>query len=309
MHWAQIEERGVIWGMRLLLRIYLLFGRTVLQVFLYPVVSYYWLVNRQARQASKAYLDRLAWYAPQLKVVGSNYWSYRHFISFANSIIDKLASWSGTLSRTQVINHGKSELLAELKKGRGAVILSAHLGNLEVCRIIADFEKSIKINALVHTKHAAKFNQFLHQTNPLSRLNLIQVTEITAATAQLLSEKIAAGELVVMAADRTPVINRQRISKATFLGGEALFPQGPFILAGLLKCPVFTMFCLKQQDKFVITFEPFCAGISLQKNNREQTLEKLVERFAERLERYCLSEPLQWFNFYDFWQDANETAK
>lgn len=310
LHWAQMEERGVIWGMRLLLRIYLLFGRVILEIFLYPVVSYYWLIKRPAREASRAYLNRLACYAPQLHLTGSNYRSYLHFISFANSIIDKLASWSGTLTEDQIMHHGQTELLAELKKGQGLLILSAHLGNLEVCRIIADFEQSVKINALVHTKHAAKFNRFLHQTNPKSRLNLLQVTEITAATAQLLSDKIAAGELVIMAADRTPVNNRQRrVSKATFLGEAALFPQGPYILAGLLKCPVYTMFCLKQQDKFVITFEPFCANVSLQKNNREQTLNQLAQRFAERLERYCLTEPLQWFNFYDFWQNTDEPAR
>ncbi len=57
-HWAKIEERGVVWGMNLLLKIYLIFGRQVLQVFLYPVVSYYWLVNRKARQASQQYLQR-----------------------------------------------------------------------------------------------------------------------------------------------------------------------------------------------------------------------------------------------------------
>lgn len=33
--------------MRFLLRIYLLFGRTVPQLFLYPVMIYYWLINRQ----------------------------------------------------------------------------------------------------------------------------------------------------------------------------------------------------------------------------------------------------------------------
>ncbi|MGZ5013797.1 MAG: hypothetical protein ACXV7E_07235 [Methylobacter sp.] len=34
-------------SMRILLRIYLLFARTVPQLFLYPVMIYYWLINRQ----------------------------------------------------------------------------------------------------------------------------------------------------------------------------------------------------------------------------------------------------------------------
>ncbi len=308
-HWAQMEERGIIWGMRFLLRVYRLLGRTILQIFLYPVVSYYWLRNSEARDASRAYLNRLAVYAPQLALSGSLWLSYRHFIYFANAIIDKLSAWAGGLERSQVVDVGGDALFEELQKGRGALLLSAHLGNLEVSRIIAEFEENIKINVLVHTKHAKKFNYVLQHLNPKSCLNVIQVTEITAGTAQMLYDKIEVGELVIMTADRTPVSNQQRVTKARFLGGDAQFPQGPFILAGLLKCPVYTMFCLKQKGKFVISFELFSESIQFQKNNREAIMQQLVQRFAERLERYCLSEPLQWFNFYDFWQAAYDDGK
>lgn len=306
VHWAQMEERGVIWGMRFLLQVYLLFGRSILQVFLYPVVSYYWMVNRTARQANQAYLDRLADFAPHLKLSGTLFCSYRHFISFANAMIDKLAAWSGAISPAEVTYHGRDQVIAEIGNGRGMLLLGAHLGNLEVCRIISTFDKTVRINVLVHTKHAQKFNKVLHQANDKSLLNIIQVTEITAATSQLLYDKIEAGELIIMAADRTPVSKGQRVSKARFLGADAWFPQGPFILAGLLKCPVYTLFCLKQQGKYVIYFESFSKIIQFQKNSREQAMQQLIQRYAQRLEKYCLIEPLQWFNFYDFWQDADD---
>jgi len=80
-HWAQLEERSTLWGMRILLRIYLLFGRTVLQVFLYPVVIYYWLINRSGRRASQSYLSRVAKFTPASKLNGSSLCSYKHFIS------------------------------------------------------------------------------------------------------------------------------------------------------------------------------------------------------------------------------------
>ncbi|MEI7995722.1 MAG: hypothetical protein WCH01_12555 [Methylococcaceae bacterium] len=305
-HWAQIEESGVIWGMRFLLRIYLLFGRRFLQLFLYPVVIYYWLTNRQARQASQAYLNRLATFAPSLKLTGSFFWSYRHFISFANAIIDKLAAWSGALSRADVKYHGRHELISGIRKGQGAVLLGSHLGNLEICRIIADFDKTIHINVLVHTKHAQKFNQLLKQISDNSRLSMIQVSEITPATSILLSDKIDAGELVIIAADRTPVNNRQRVTKVDFLGAEALFPQGPIILAFLMKCPVYTVFCLKQQGKHVIYFDYFSEMLKLPRKTREQAMQQIIQRYAECLQAYCLKEPLQWFNFFDFWQVAHD---
>lgn len=301
-HWAQIEETSVIWGMQFLLRIYLLFGRRVLQLFLYPVVTYYWLINRPARQASQDYLNRLAIFAPSLKLRGSLLWSYRHFISFANAIVDKLAAWSGALKVGDVEYHGRDELFTAIGKGRGALLLGSHLGNLEVCRVIADLDNAIGVNVLVHTKHAQKFNQFLNQTSDNSRLNLIQVTEITAATAVLLSDKINAGELVIIAADRTPVSGQQRVTKVSFLGADVLFPQGPIILAGLLKCPVYTVFCLKQQGRHVIYFDYFSDILTFPRKTREQAMQQVIQQYAQCLQTYCLKEPLQWFNFFDFWR-------
>ena len=289
------------WAMWLLLRIYLLFGRRFLQLFLYPVVLYYWLTHRPARQASQAYLNRLAVFSPSLKLSGSFFWSYRHFISFANAIIDKLAAWSGALSQTDVEYYGRNELIARISKGQGAVLLGSHLGNLEVCRVIADFDKTIHINVLLDNKHAQKFNQLLKKTNDNSQLNLIQITEITAATYMVLRNKINNGELVIIAADRTPVSNRQRVTKVTFLGADALFPQGPLILASLLECPVYTVFCLKQHSKNVIYFDLFSDSLMFPRKTREEAIQKIIQRYAECLQTYCLKEPLQWFNFFDFW--------
>jgi len=306
LHWTQMEEGGVIWGMRLLLRIYLLCGRTVLQLFLYPVVIYYWLINRQARRASQTYLNRLAVFAPSLKLSGSFLWSFRHFISFANAIIDKLAAWSGALTRADVQYHGRNEIISEIRKGQGVVLLGSHLGNLEVCRVIADFDKTLHINVLIHNKHAQKFNRLLKQTSDNSQLNLIQVTEITAATSMLLKDKIEGGELVIIAADRSLPGSRQHVTKVNFLGGEALMPQGPFILAGLLKCPIYTVFCLKQQDKHVIYFDHFSDMLNFPRKTREQAIQQITQRYAERLQAYCLKEPLQWFNFFDFWRVSQD---
>jgi predicted LPLAT superfamily acyltransferase len=154
---------------------------------------------------------------------------------------------------------------------------------------------------LIHTKHAEKFNQLLKQYNPKSSLNLIQVTEITAATSILLSDKIANGELIIIAADRTPVNNQYRVVEVDFLGAKAQFPQGPFILASLLNCPVYTVFCLKDHNKHLIHFEHFSDGLNFPRNNRQSAMQQSIQDYANRLQHYCLMAPLQWFNFYDFW--------
>lgn len=297
-HWANLQERGIVWGMRFLFAMYRLLGRTGLQVFLYPVVSYFWLTNRTARLASQAYLKKLSAFG-----LVHSYHSYQHFICFANVLIDKLAAWSGALSLSDVRYVGRDKLLNELNKGQGVVLLASHLGNNEVSRVIASSSNAARINVLVHTKHAKKFNQLLADYNLDSRLNLLQVTEINVATSILLSDKIANGELVIIAADRIPVSDNPRVCEVNFLGAKAAFPQGAFILASLLNCPVYTLFCLQEQGQYVIYFEHFSDGLKFPRAHREQALQHTLQQYAARLEQYCLKQPLQWFNFFDFWHD------
>jgi len=305
-HWAQMEERGIIWGMQVLLKVYLLFGPKILQIFLYPVVSYYWLTNSKARQASVAYLQRVSAYLPDNRIKTGLYGSYRHFISFANAIIDKLAAWSGAITLEDVEFHGREAILQHIGQGQGLLLLGSHLGNLEVGRVMAYLGKKVTVNVLTHTKHAEKFNTLLNRYAETGRMNLIQVTEMNAATMMFLQDRIDAGELVVIAADRTPVNSQSRIAKADFLGKTALFPQGPFILASILKCPVYTLFCLKQHSKQVLYFEHFSDDLAFPRKQRDALIQRCAQKFADTLQHYCLQEPLQWFNFYDFWQGGDE---
>ncbi len=86
-------------------------------------------------------------------------------------------------------------------------------------------------------------------------------------------------------------------------------PQGAFILAGLLKCPVYIMFCLKLSDKYHIYVELFSEKMAFPRKERNQIINKAVQRYANRLEHYCMKAPLQWFNFFPFWCDDLEVKK
>jgi predicted LPLAT superfamily acyltransferase len=50
--------------------------------------------------------------------------------------------------------------------------------------------------------------------------------------------------------------------------------------------------------------EPFADPLVLPRAGRRQALERVIARYAERLEAHCLLAPTQWFNFFDFWEQA-----
>ena len=67
-------------------------------------------------------------------------------------------------------------------------------------------------------------------------------------------------------------------------------------------------FCLCQQGKLTLHCEPFADPLLLPRGERQQALQQTVDRYAQRLEYYALLSPLDWFNFFDFWQlpEVNE---
>ena len=299
-HWSGIGEAGSLIGMKFLLLVYRLFGRGGFRLLLLPVISYFYLTRKSARLASAEYLARLTETFPDCAQAGLN--SRQHFWSFGEILLDKLLVWMGHIHREDVVFETPDAFLEVDKSTRGGVILVSHLGNTEVCSALAHQLPDIRITMLVYTQHAEKFNALMKQTNSSACINLMQVTDITPATAMVLAERIEAGEYVVIAADRTPVSGTGRTSVVDFLGEKASLPQGAFILAGLLGCPVYLLFCLKQKQRYHLYLEQFSAKISFNRRNRNEQIQGAVQTYAQRLEHYCQLAPLQWFNFFPFWE-------
>lgn len=300
-HWASAGEAGTVLGMKALLLTYKTLGRRGFLVLLYPVMAYFFLVRKPARSASKEYLNKVQVFSDEnLSGFGA---SFRHFMMFGEVLLDKVLAWMGHLGKDDVCLQDP-----EVFGGRpaGGIIVISHLGNAEICGALANHLSDIKFTALVHTQHADKFNSLVKKVNSNNYIEVMQVTDISPATAMLLSERVNAGEYVIIAGDRIPVTGQQRVSTVNFLGTEAVMPQGAFILAALLKCPVYLMFCLKQKTSYQVYIEHFSDALSFPRKSREQAIAGVVQRYADRLQYYCAKAPLQWFNFYPFWKNTSE---
>lgn len=306
-HWHAQREAGAFWGMRFTFAVLNFLGRKGVAPLVYLVVSYFFVFGKKARFASLDYLARLQRFAPQLGLRADLSTSFRHFLHFASAILDKLQAWQGKIQLEDCDFHDHHLFSNLTDHNVGGVFIGSHLGNIEVCRALGTLSRRLKLTVLVHTKHAENFNRLMAQAGA-SSVELLQVTEIGVDTAMRLQEKVNQGEWIVIVGDRIPV-KSNRISHASFLGEMAAFPQGPFILASLLECPVLLLFCVKQRQRFQITVEQFADRIQLRRKYRDAELQAYIERYALRLQHYCLQAPLQWFNFYLFWQHHEQTDR
>ena len=289
-HWAAINEASFVGGMRLLFWVCRVFGRWPFRVVLYPVLAWYVLTQGRARRASSTYLERVGAPSGFMGVL-------RHFGAFAEAILDKMLLWGGLYDFKQVRIHGAEPLWNMIRERRGALLVCAHLGNLDLCRALSLRTPGLKINVLVHTRHAQAFNDMLAKLDPRSQLNLMQVTEMTPAMAMMLSERIERGEFVVIAGDRVPVSDNPRVAVAPFLGHDAAFPVGPYVMASVLGCPMYALFASGHE----LHFELLRERVTLPRRGREAALAELAAQYAARLEHHARRAPLEWFNFYDFW--------
>ncbi|MEZ8661520.1 glycosyltransferase [Vibrio cyclitrophicus] len=310
-HWSRTQERGTVLGIKLLLAVYTLLGRGVFNLILRGVMGYYHLTGKRARNASEQYLFQLKTYAEQQNIeLPTELTSYNHLLSFGHTMLDKLAAWKGDFSVDNLTIHGQEQFESMVANQQGVVILGSHLGNIELCRALGRRHSNIKINALVFTEHAERFNSVMKAVNPQSDLNLIQVTSMGPDTAILLQQKLEQGEWIVIVGDRTSTSKESRSVWAEFLGKEAPFPQGPFMLASVLKAPVFLLFGLRDDSQpkphFNVYFEHFSDKIELPRKTREQSLQQVVQKYADRLQHYTLKAPLQWYNFFNFWTLSNQ---
>ncbi|MEA9397462.1 glycosyltransferase family 2 protein [Lelliottia amnigena] len=313
-HWAQQQEVKGLWGMRLMLRVWQLLGRRAFGLLLWPVIGVYWLTARPARQASQQWIERVKQVLAQRQLPAPpRLNSFFHFMRFGYSMLDKVASWRGELKLNLdvVFAPGAREAL-DVDAPQGKLLLASHLGDVEACRAMAQLDGSKVINALVFSENAQRFKQIMEEMAPDAGLNLMPVTDIGPDTAIALKEKLDRGEWVAIVGDRIAVNPQRggdwRVIWSEFMGHPAPFPQGPFILASILRCPVLLIFALRQQDKLHIHCEPFADPLILPRGERQQALQHTVDRYAERLEHYALMSPLDWFNFFDFWHlpDAKE---
>ena len=113
-----------------------------------------------------------------------------------------------------------------------------------------------------------------------------------------ISEAFLNNELVCMPADR--FLESNKTTTMAFLGANARFPLGPFMLAAKFQVPVVFVYGIKESTfhyHFFASEVKEYAGL-----DQEAAVDQMMTDFVEDMEAKVKTYPDQWFNYYDFWQ-------
>jgi len=302
--WRELRERGSVWGMFLTAMVYRFFGRWLAEPLLCLVVAYFFLTDGRLRKSSAQYLSR---------VHGRPYgrrWIqvYRHCLSFARTSLDRLDVWTNRLEKYTFNYFGEAHLVRLRQEGKGAVLISAHLGSFDTLRALAK-RHNAKVHVLTDFRNSRRVSSVLKRFCPGMDEGVVAYDTTSISTIFELQQAVRRGEFVALLGDRIAAETARgagRVSSAIFLGEKALFPQAAFIFAAHMECPVYLMFGLRRSvHRYDLYVEPFADPVELPDASRENALANYIAAYASRLEHYCRLYPLQWFNFYDFWRQPS----
>jgi predicted LPLAT superfamily acyltransferase len=293
--WLDVPEAGRVTGLRFLLFFCTAFGRAPVRLALFPIVLYYALFHATARRTSRTYLRRMGLPSGPRAV-------YRHLLCFAQCTLDRLFLLQGRTQYFEVATHGEESLVGLRDQKRGAILLGSHLGSFEAMRARGD-SASIPIHIVVDFHNSRMINELLEKVDPGKHARVIEAPPHSVDFVFKIKELIERGELVAILGDRA---GQGAAAEVNFLGGKARFPTGAYLLASLLRCPIYLTFGLYHApNRYDLYCELFAERVHLPRKQRDQALTGYAQRFAERLEWFCRLAPDNWFNFFDFWSDGD----
>ncbi len=290
--WRQIPEAGTVWGIRFIVGLARVFRRRGAGWFLYLVALYYVLFRSAVRRASRGYLRRVG-QPDGLRDVA------RHVHTFAQVSLDRLFFLTGRWTSFEVTYHGHETFLDAARSGRGALLLGAHVGSFEVMRCRAEFS-GVPVNVVVDFSNAERISSVLRSLASGIDTRIVPLDRDPIAAVLAIKGCVERGELVAILGDRAGAAERQVVVR--FLGAEAPFPAGPWILAHTLKCPVYFFAGLyRPPNRYDLHCELVADEVTLDRQSRAEDLRRYVQSYAAVLERHLELAPLNWFNFFDFW--------
>lgn len=273
-------------------------GRGPTRLLLWPITAYFVLTRGPERRASRAYLDRVLGRPARLADV------FRHVQMFSATILDRVFLLGDPLSRFDLQIEGVEELVGQLEHG-GALMFGSHLGSFEVLRVLATQRPQVQLRVVLDVGHNPALTELLDSLNPGVARTVIDAGQDGPSLLLAIKEATDAGALVALLVDR--VQPGQPSQPAGFLGGPAHFPAAPWLVASVLKVPVFLGFGLYRGGcRYDLVFEKFGPVIRIERRQRSQALQAIIQRYADRLQHHARSAPYNWFNFYDFWQSDDD---
>ena len=298
--WWKKQERGSAFFLRLSLFLAQILPEFALRLIVKIVVWFYYIFSKNERKNIAAFRRNLSVFAGSQTLNSTSVFS--HFEAFGGAICDKFRVWKGKIKDDELeiidLERIKSELIGAQK---GQILLTAHLGNVEICKALAARVEGFRMVILTYDENSRKFNEVLREISKNDgSVRMMAVNKLDVAAMLELKNIVESGEHIGIMGDRTP-LGGDKAARVKFLGKEAGFNYGPYLIAGILGVKISSLWCQKIGGKFRIELVPLASAVKLGRD-KAAAARQYLQIYVRELENRCKQTPTQWFNFFDFWR-------
>ncbi len=197
---------------------------------------------------------------------------------------------------------GAEHLREAMERGNGAILISPHLGNWELGGLgLADL--GYRINVLTFREHDEKVNELREKVRSERGIRFIYVDRDDTSPLAIIEavNALRRNEILALLGDRD---GSSHTAVMDFFGRPASIPLGAAYLGLASGAPVLPVFVPLEGNLYATVMEApiyFSGGHSA---HRKAVVEG-TERILRVFERYIQAYPDQWYNFFDYWGEAD----
>lgn len=286
----QGKSRGTLLGFRIYVKIIKTFGLYPAYFVLLFVAAYFIFFSFTSTKSTYFLFRKRLKYSP-IRAALNVYLSY---FTFGRIQLDRIAITSGLKEKFSFEFDGIQHIEDLLKKEKGGILLTAHIGNFNLAKHFFEEKHSeAAVNLVITDFEHRQIKEYLESVTGGSEVKTIILKEDLSHIFKM-KEALSNNELLVFAADR--YLKGTKTYTAGFLGKEVQFPQGPFKLAARNEIPVLFVHLLREQNfHYHFYARPYIPVNS--------TPKEILKSYLEDLEKMVKKYPHQWYNYYDYWND------
>lgn len=282
------KSKGTVLGYKIFVFLIKKAGIKAAYVLLYFVASYYFLFLKKSNKAISYYFkERLGYSGLKSKKM-----VFKSYYTFGQTIIDKISISAGMRNKFTYEFDGIETLKNLLAEKKGGVLISAHIGNFEIAEhFLGDIDIDFQINLVTTDLEHSAIKNYLESVTQKPTVKFIIIREDLSHIFEI-NAALSKNELVCFTGDR--YFEGTKSLSEKILGQEANFPAGPFLIASRLKVPVVFVYVMKEPN---LHYHLYAREAVVKHRDEKGLLKAYIESLESMLAKY----PLQWFNYFDFW--------
>jgi predicted LPLAT superfamily acyltransferase len=286
------KTRGGVLGYKIFILVTKYLGIPFAYFLLHFVIAYYMFNSARAFKAMWQYFRIIQKYSPLKSFVSI----YLNYYIFGQILIDKTVMLAG-FQHKFTFNFEGEEYLREMNSG--GLLISAHVGNWEIAGNLLN-RLNKKIHIILFDAEHQQIKGYLTEVLNRRNVNFIVIRD-DFSHLQEIRDAFTSGDIVAMHGDR--FIPGNKTVTLDFMGHPAEFPIGPLNLAARFNMPLSFVFALKETRKHYHFFATPLYLLPFTRNlvKREEILAGALNIYTGKLEEMLRRYPLQWFNYYNFW--------